>query len=162
MISYGELLRTVNYDENTGIFTRKKSQGLRRISGIQLGSVTAAGYVKITIKGKQYQAHRLAWLYVYGKWPDNSIDHINGVRHDNRIANLRDVTDRVNSENQRKAHKRNKTELLGVTINPKSLKFRAMIQVKGDLISLGSFKSKRYAHQVYVEAKRQMHEGCTI
>lgn len=57
------------------------------------------GYVQIKISGKLYHAHRLAWLYVYGYMPEKEIDHINRIRDDNRIANLREATSQLNSLN---------------------------------------------------------------
>lgn len=88
-----------NYDPETGVFTRKVKSSNGLLPGTVAGSPKGNGYLRIQIDGKVYQCHRLAWLYVYGVWPENQIDHINHVRDDNRICNLRDVTAKQNSRN---------------------------------------------------------------
>lgn len=121
------------------------------------------GYVVIMIDGKSYQAHRLAWLYIYEKWPDNMIDHLNTIRDDNRITNLRDVEHNINIQNQRRAQKNNKSAgLLGVTFNKLAQKYVAQIKLNGKNKYLGLFDNAEDAHEAYLEAKRQYHAGCTI
>jgi hypothetical protein len=83
------LMSIADYDPDTGIITRKDRKGSN-------GSIDAYGYLIIKIKGEQYKAHRLAWLYVHGEFPSNVIDHINGDKLDNRIENLRDVPQAIN------------------------------------------------------------------
>lgn len=87
-----ELKKHISYDPVTGVIKR-----LDRVNGY--GSIDHYGYLVIKIKGRQYKAHRLAWLYHYGKWPEHNIDHINRNKLDNRIANLRDVPQAVNVYN---------------------------------------------------------------
>jgi len=82
----------LNYDPATGFFSWCVPKRKKYIASNQNGK-----YQRIDIDGQKYLAHRIAWLYVYGKFPDNEIDHINFVKHDNRITNLRDVTHRVNA-----------------------------------------------------------------
>ena len=91
----------LDYDPKTGEFVWK----VRVNSKVPKGSIAGAdhnkGYVHITIKGKKYLAHRLAWFSINKYWP-TYIDHINGNRKDNRIENLREVTCSENLHNQRK------------------------------------------------------------
>lgn len=157
-----ELLRQLlSYDSETGIFKWLMSASTK----ICIGSVTSArvdahGYSRIWLNGMSHKCHRLAWLYVYGEWPHNHIDHINGVRHDNRIANLRDVSHSVNLQNLQKARSDNSSGLLGVTKIPSG--WVAQIWFNRKQHHLGVFKTPESAHAAYITAKRQFHEGCTI
>lgn len=118
------------------------------------------GYIYIGIDKSNYLAHRLAWLYVYGTWPDKDIDHIDGNITNNRIQNLRLTTETHNSQNQRQAHKGSYSGLLGVY--PAGKRWRAMITVNKKTISLGVFATKDEAYDVYIKNKRKLHPGCTI
>jgi AP2 domain. len=119
------------------------------------------GHRRIGIHGAYYLAHRLAWFWVHGVWPNGMIDHINGDPDDNRIANIRDVLPRVNRENVKCATKGNRTTgVLGVRRSRR--KFYAEIRVKGKRIHLGMFDDMHSAYAAYVAAKRQLHEGCTL
>jgi hypothetical protein len=109
------------------------------------------------VLGRIYLAHRLAWMYVYGRWPAKGldIDHINGNRQDNRIANLREVTRGQNMQNQRRASSRSTTGLLGVL--RKSRRFAAHITADGRTHCLGTFDTPEEAHRVYMDAKSRLH-----
>ena len=87
------------YEPATGLFKLKKQRG-SRAAGDLAGCLSPQGYRQLSIKGRTIGAHRLAWLYVYGVWPDKEIDHINHKRDDNRIENLRIVNRSVNSLNR--------------------------------------------------------------
>jgi hypothetical protein len=154
------LKEVLNYDPDTGIFTwafkYTRTIVVGRVAGHQNKKT---GRVNIRI-GRNYKAHRLAWLYTYGKWPDGEIDHINGNSSDNRIANLRDVTLTENSWNKRKAMSTSKTGLLGVV--PRGDGFKACIMKNRKLKHLGQFKTAELAHEAYLKAKREMHTTCTI
>lgn len=173
-ISQESLARVVDYSPETGLFTwrdrmdddfkskRARSTWQSKYAGRAAGHVGRGGYVSIRIEKKLYRAHRLAWLHVHGKWPDNVIDHINGDPTDNRIANLRDVTQLVNQQNMRKATVKNKLGILGVNFDPEMRKFVAFIRVDGKSMSLGYFATADAAGLAYLTAKRKYHEGCTI
>lgn len=121
------------------------------------------GYITIGIDGRHYFAHRLAWFYEHGRWPEHHIDHINGVKADNRIANLRDVAAGVNLQNRRTPSSANKSSrLLGVSFCRRTGRWRSCIRVDGRQKSLGYFDTEDAAHARYVEVKRQLHPGCTI
>lgn len=155
------LIELFDYNSNTGIFTCKvRTGGTSRIGGVA-GGVNARGYVEMRVDGRTMKAHRLAWLYVYGELPTFLIDHINGQKSDNRICNLRHVLPDVNQQNQRAAKGNNKSGLLGVSIRKKG-GFEAGIRVGGKRHYLGLHWTAESAHAAYVEAKRKLHEGCTI
>jgi hypothetical protein len=102
------------------------------------GSVKARGHREIMFKGKLYKAHRLIFLYVYGRLPDNDIDHINGKPLDNRIENLRDVTQQENNKNKRK-QSNNTSGHVGVYWHKRTEKWVARIWVDGVQKNLGRF-----------------------
>ena len=95
-----EYLRSIlHYEPATGIFTRKVSTSNRTKVGDVAGSPNNEGYLNISGLSRKVKAHRLAWLYVHGVWPKEHLDHINKVRHDNRISNLREATNQQNMQN---------------------------------------------------------------
>jgi hypothetical protein len=156
------LREILSYDPDTGLFTRRKWCGGTSRAGSVAGGVTTGGYIQVGVDGTIYKAHRLAWLYVYGEWPKNDIDHINGVPADNRISNLRDVPRKVNNQNRRKSL-RGDGALIGTSWRADARKWTAHIKhPNGKNIYLGLFVSEELAHQAYIAAKRRLHEGCTI
>lgn len=155
------LRELLHYDPETGVFTRKACYSKLWLGAIA-GTLTAHKYVTIRIDGYRVKAHRLAWLYVTGSWPENFIDHINGIRFDNRFANLRDVTASVNSQNIKKARGNSGHGVLGVGRQSTGTTWIARIRVGGVAHYLGNFPTAEDAHAAYVEAKRRLHEGCTI
>jgi hypothetical protein len=147
-INQGRLKNFLHYDPETGVFKWKDTFGWRAKQGTVAGSVKASGYIYIRLKLKQYRAHRLAWLYTYGKFPEDQIDHINGIKNDNRIINLRAVSDKENSRNLR-LRKDNTSGYIGVRWDTD--KWRVIILRK----QYGRFKSKSdaiaKAKEVYKE-----------
>ena len=83
----------LNYNPETGIFNRPRNPSF------EVGRVATKGYRQIMVAGTRAMAHRMAWLYVHGEWPAGQIDHINQCKDDNRIANLRVVSNKQNGEN---------------------------------------------------------------
>ena len=150
-----ELKEILSYDASTGIFRRKVGLFPNREAGDIAGS-TCEGFVCIKIQNKTYKTHRLAWLYVYGKWPAKQLDHMNGVRNDNRISNLREVTNSENNQNQSRARSDNGTGLLGVSRGRPGM-YVAFLGIGGKRLYLGSFSDPHAAHAAYLEAKRVMH-----
>lgn len=131
---HAKLLEKLHYDPESGKFTRKQIvQGSRRKPGDEVGLLHWKGYIKIPFDGKQYWAHRLAWFYVHREWPPNFIDHINEVKTDNRICNLRPCTDLENKSFYWSTRKRKKD------------KFRAQISVGGKTVHVGYFDTKEDA-----------------
>lgn len=144
----------LSYDRETGVIARKKPYGNR-----PLGTVSD-GYLYIKIFDRRVAAHRLAWFLGTGSMPLHDIDHINGNRLDNRFENLRDVPRRTNQENKRPTSQSNKTGYMGVYAHYG--KWRAKIQVGGRTVLLGIHATPEAAHEAYLQAKRQLHAGCTI
>lgn len=155
-LTQDELKRLFILDAESGVFYWVS--GKRK--GCLAGYMHHSGYVFIAINRKRYAAHRLAWLYTYGSLPANDLDHINGVKTDNRIENLRDVPRAVNSQNRRSAHKTNSTGYLGVSA--KGNGFRARIKLNGATTLIGTFKTPIEAHEAYLQVKRVMHVGNTL
>lgn len=147
----------LDFNPETGVFTRKTSSG-GRLAGSVAGTITKAGYTQITFQGRLYYAHRLAWLFVTGGWPENEIDHIDGRKSNNRIKNLRDATHAQNMHNQRDAQRSNKTSgLLGVYFSKGRNKWHAQIKVSGRRRHLGYFDCVEAAHAEYLAAKSTLH-----
>lgn len=161
-ITAERLRAVVHYDPETGKFTRLIRLAQRHNVGDEATHATANGYQRVGIDGQRYLAHRLAWLYVYGAWPAQHIDHINGDRSDNRIANLRDVPRAVNMQNRRKPQADNKSGYLGVYWERGARKWRSRVQLAGKAYEVGLFDDPAVAHAAYVHKKRQLHEGCSI
>src|SRR5882672_2364605 len=107
-------LRTIlHYDPKTGIFRWRVRMSPARGAG-EIAGAKSGNYIRIGIKRRWYQAHRLAWLYVHGKWPLYWLDHANGDKLDNRLENLREATHSQNQMNSRRA-KHNTSGFKGVT-----------------------------------------------
>jgi hypothetical protein len=107
----------LKYDPDTGEFFRLTKTGPAK-AGDSAGSLQSRGYIRISLNYKYYLAHRLAWLLTYGVWPKGQIDHINGDRQDNRIANLREVDQLENNKNMG-LRRDNRTGLPGVSQHAK-------------------------------------------
>jgi hypothetical protein len=152
-----ERLREVlNYDPETGIFTWK----IKHLSNKQAGTVHEHGYRRIRVDSVLYLAHRLAWMYSFGSFPANEIDHVDGDKLNNRIDNLRDVPRSINAENLRAAKRHSISGVLGVI--KLGSRYKARIAVSGKTICLGRYDTEEEAYQAYLKAKREKHVGCTI
>lgn len=159
-LTAARLREVIHYNQRTGIFTWRWYSLGRRLNLIA-GNIHE-NRIRIGVDNRSYRAHRLAWLYVTGKWPVDQIDHKDGNGLNNKFKNLREATNKMNLQNLRRAHKDNRVGLLGVWREKGQNKFRAGITVNGKLKHLGRFNAPEEAHAAYVKAKRQLHEGCTI
>lgn len=129
MITYDELKQNFRYNSKTGVFKRMYDSGFKIA-----GTKDQNGYIKIKYMNKQYYAHRLAWLWVHGYFPEESIDHINGDTSDNRIVNLRETSHQCNMRN-RKKHSNNTSGVNGVCAVGDN--WQAYIKVAGKMHYLG-------------------------
>jgi hypothetical protein len=161
-INQEDLKEILFYNQETGVFTWKRSIGRKTKIGCFAGSTRKDGYVLIRIHGKRYLAHRLSWLYVYGVFPSNHIDHINGNTSDNRINNLREVSVSGNMQNRRRCNKNNKNKFLGVTFDKRKNMFMSQICINRKNKFIGYFETKEEAHSAYLREKRNSHKTCTI
>lgn len=156
-----QVRKLFDYDASTGHLTwRVRPANWPAGRPLRAGGLGKLGYVKVRHSGRTIAAHRLVWLHFYGEWPNGPIDHINCDRADNRIANLRVVNDRINRENRRQPDRRNSTGFLGVSRNHRH--YKASISVRGVRHNLGNFWTAEEAHVAYINAKRKLHEGCTL
>lgn len=133
-----EILKSqLNYDSITGIFTRIDNSGKAKI-GDSVGYHSKDGYLSIGVNGKKYLAHRLVWMYIYGEFPKEQIDHINRNKSDNRICNLREATHAQNQQN-RNVLNSNKSGVSGVSFSIDTNKWVASVGSYSNRIHLGSF-----------------------
>jgi len=140
MIEHFKLKQLLSYNPKTGGFIWLESRGGLAQKGAKAGTVESKGYRQITIDGKTYMAHRLAWFYINKNWPADQIDHINGSRLDNRIINLRSVTKTENQQNQKK-YTTNKSGVTGVCWHKQQGKWYANIQENKKVHFLGLFEN---------------------
>lgn len=136
------------YDPETGKIYHKENRKFVK-SNSETGTLDTYGYLCMSIKKKQYKAHIIAWRLYYGKWPLQELDHISGIKNDNRIINLREVNKRENALN--KKHHRS-GRLAGASYKKQIKKYTSAIQVDGKNISLGRFSTEIEAHLIYMKA----------
>lgn len=153
-VQWAEIKRILDYDADTGIFTYRERVARRIQVGDAAGSVNSEGYRHIRIFGRNCKAHRLAWFYMHGEWPAGIIDHINGQRDDNRIANLRAATRSQNLANS-KPNRGDKAAPKGVRFIARNGKWSARIQKDGHSTFLGYFKTQEEAAEAYARAAQE-------
>ena len=142
-ISLDRLKELLHYSHETGVFIRAMDKATAK-KGDVAGTKGNRGYRLIRLDAVEYLAHRLAWLYYYGSEAEGEIDHINHIRDDNRISNLR-VTTRDENQRNKKLASNNKSGVVGVRYNAANNRWRADIRVNGKKIDLGSFIDKEDA-----------------
>jgi hypothetical protein len=146
------LKERLEYNQLTGIFTWIAHQYHPELIGTQAGSIDARGYRVIYVDGHPYKAHRLAFLYVKGRWPRKHVDHKNFDPDDNRWLNLRAATHGQNVSYRRKVE-----GFKGVDLHKVSGKWRARIACRGRTYSLGYHATPEEAARAYDRAARKLH-----
>lgn len=151
------LLREVlDYDPETGIFLWKIQNGPR----IKVGDVAgyrkkSDGYIRIMVNSCSFLAHRLAWMYVYGEYPTR-LDHKNGIKHDNRIVNLR-LASASQNNSHRKIQSQNTSGYKGIKFRRYENRWEVYISVNNERIYVGSFRCKHQAARAYNQAALKYH-----
>lgn len=145
MLTQSRLKELLNYNPDTGVFTYRVQKG-SKLPGEVAGWENTDKYIRIDVDNKRYSAHRLAWLYMTGKHPEIILDHINGIRGDNRWCNLRECNYNENAFHS-KMKSNNKLGIKGVTKEKYGYRARVMYMKKH--ISLGSYKTKEEAAAAY-------------
>jgi hypothetical protein len=143
MITQEQLKDLLHYDKETGGFTWLVSKGTAR-KGSEAGSVrikSGKKYRWIQVLGRQCSAHRLAFLYMTGEFPENDVDHRDGNGLNNEWSNLREATPAENARNQRLS-KRNRSGVVGVRWLQDRRKWKASIGVNGRTKHIGFFSNK--------------------
>lgn len=146
----------LDYDPETGIAIRRMATSKRVKVGDVIASPDRHGYLRVAIDGRRYRLHRVIWLMAYGAWPAGQVDHINGKRTDNRLANLREASREDNCHNS-KLLSTNTSGKKGVTFHKPSGKWQARISVDGKRRSLGAFDRKEDAADAYDRAALDLH-----
>jgi hypothetical protein len=127
----------LSYEPNTGAI-QWVAKGKGRIKKKEAGTLLHSGYVGICIGPKRFQSHRIAWALHHGSWPKDQIDHINGIKTDNRICNLREASNSQNGKNLGLS-KANISGVKGVSFEKYTNRWKASIRVNGKMISIGRF-----------------------
>jgi hypothetical protein len=148
-ITVSELQRRFDYRDD-GVLVRKV-RASNQPAGTVAGSIANTGYVMISIDRRDYLAHRLVWLHFRGEWPDGDLDHINGIKHDNRIENLRLATKMQNMANIGRFSS-NTSGAKGVHWLASKRKWQARIRIDGRRVHLGYFDTLTAAAKAYDEA----------
>jgi hypothetical protein len=153
IVSQSRLREVLSYCKETGQFHWLKRLSKNVAPGRTAGSL-CQGYVRIKVDGQLFAAHRLAWLFAYGEWPDREVDHIDRDRSNNRLANLRQASSSLNKANT-SLRRTNTSGFKGVKFHSQRRRWNARITVNGRQISLGMHDSREEAHQAYVAAAHE-------
>lgn len=153
----------IEYSPETGRMKWKSTIG-RAKEGFDAGTINRSGYIRIQTRVFSIMAHRLAWFIYYGKLPGDEIDHINGIKSDNRISNLREATRSLNNQNLVKSRSKGilGINIPGVHFHKKTGKFQVSGTVNGKRVYIGLFGNLKDAEQASLEFRRANYEGNTL
>lgn len=155
-LNVNRLNEVLSYDSETGEFSWKISPRNRTLPGDKAGYMNDGGYMMCVIDKQKIRLHHAAWAMSFGEMPDGNLDHINGVRHDNRISNLRIATKSQNMQNTA-VRQDNKTGIKGVHFRKDTGKYSAQIVVDGKATYLGCFDSLEGAENARLQAEIELH-----
>jgi hypothetical protein len=162
LLSFDHASRCFDYQPESGQLIWKVST-CKSKAGSVAGYVNSNGYMVVGLLGEKYRLHRLAWLLMHGHWPVGTIDHINCDRGDNRLCNLRNVSQAVNMQNKREPTISNTSGYLGVYWSARRGGFMASVSVGNRKQKRrGPYRTPERAFDAYVDLKRMHHEGCTL
>jgi hypothetical protein len=176
-----ELRQLLDYDQDTGLlrwrerpeelFATKRAYrawNARYAGGPAFTCQNPAGYLTGQLFGRWHAAHRVVWAWAHGVWPEHQIDHINRIRHDNRLVNLREVTNAENAKNQ-SVPRSSRTGVLGVSrlsLNEGRYEYwSARIRINGKDIRLGTFPFTEAGFAAAVRARKEgerLHGFCQL
>jgi hypothetical protein len=151
-IKHERLLELLSYNPDTGIFTWKVDRKRLAKANSIAGSVNGSGYRQISVDGKLYLAHRLAWFYCFQEWPEHIIDHINGIKDDNRLDNLQDISQ---NKNVRKANKKLSTSGYR-NVRKVYNRYQAAIKIAGKTIHIGMYDTGEEASIAVENYKKEL------
>ena len=149
-----ELRTLFDYNPYTGEFSWRVTRGTRTKIGDKAGCVGNRGYYTLCYKRRPITAHRAAWAIVYGAWPRDELDHINGDKEDNRISNLRECS-RLQNEYNKGPSPQNRLGIRGVKASSHG-KYYAQIRIEGRLTHLGTFETAEEAEAAYKQAAERV------
>jgi len=155
-LTIDRLREVLEYDPEAGVFKWKISPRNRTLPGDIAGRKNSNGYMIVTVDKQTVRLHRVAWAVTHGRWPEADIDHINGVRDDNRIENLREATRGQNCQNTARRTD-NRTGSKGVHFRKDTGKYSASITVDGKTIYLGSFCTLEEARMAREQEEIKLH-----
>jgi hypothetical protein len=154
-----QVREALTYDPETGEFRWRVSRGRARsglIAGYSHTKDDGRKYWVIGIGKRYIKAHRLVWLYTYGKWPAQDVDHIDGNGLNNKLSNLREATRSENCRN-RGANCNGTSGYKGVHWHKRTKTWHARIMANGKSFFLGQFVEREKAHEAYVKASHELH-----
>lgn len=155
-VSYEDALGLWNVDVESGVVSWKFKRNSAIPDDLSSNTRDKHGYKMLNLDKRRYYHHRIIWLFKNKEWPENFIDHINGIPWDNRIENLRNATSYENQQNRKKKVNR-KINSMGVYFNKDRNKFVPQIRVNGKGVYLGRYDTEAEAAKVYLEAKLNYH-----
>jgi hypothetical protein len=154
-VTQQRVMELLHYDCETGVFTNRTTRGMA-IKDAVAGTISKNGYQHIVVDGCRVLAHRLAWLYVTGAWPEKNIDHINRNRADNRFKNLREANQSENMQNAA-VPSHSKSGVIGVCWDASKQRWMAHIKIQKKHIFLGRFREKDEAINARLSAEEKYH-----
>lgn len=160
-LTHQQIKALFDYDPLTGVVTRNKLVNHDKRAKQVVGDLNSAGYLSVWITPKRYQLHRVIWMWVHGVWPTKPIDHLNHVRTDNRLSNLREASQLENTHNRTKS-KRNWSGFIGVYWYARKHKWHAQITANRKRYHLGYFNTPELASAAYQAAKRIHHPTAPV
>jgi hypothetical protein len=144
-----------DYDPHTGAIKWRVKYSRKVNAGMPAGYLDSGRYVRIRIKGRAYAAHRIAFLYMHGRWPTEFLDHVNGDKTDNRLVNLRECSSAQNNSN-RPYTRPTRAGVKGVRLTPNG-SYEARISANGRRIYLGKYDDAESAKAAYQSAALKYH-----